>query len=182
MFSTAVDNQTNVEIHVLQGERELVKDNKSLGNFRLDGIPQAERGTPQIKVTFDIDVDGILSVKAKETKTDIEQSITIQGASTLDKKEIEEMIKSAEQFAAADQEQRKIVDLKNNAETLCYEAEKELRLFSDTMKEDKTNKIKSLIENIRKNINSENIEELTSNIEELKIAMKEMVETNSTTQ
>jgi molecular chaperone DnaK len=182
MFSTAVDNQTNVEIHVLQGERELVKDNKSLGNFRLDGIPQAERGTPQIKVTFDIDVDGILSVKAKETKTDIEQSITIQGASTLDKKEIEEMIKSAEQFAATDQEQRKIVDLKNNAETLCYEAEKELRLFSDTMKEDKTNKIKNLIENIRKNINSENIEELTANIEELKIAMKEMVDTNSTAQ
>ena len=182
MFSTAVDNQTNVEIHVLQGERELVKDNKSLGNFRLDGIPQAERGTPQIKVTFDIDVDGILSVKAKETKTDIEQSITIQGASTLDKKEIEEMIKSAEQFAATDQEQRKIVDLKNNAETLCYEAEKELRLFSDTMKEDKTNKVKNLIENIRKNINSENIEELTSNVEELKIAMKEMVDTNSATQ
>ena len=182
MFSTAVDNQTNVEIHVLQGERELVKDNKSLGNFRLDGIPQAERGTPQIKVTFDIDVDGILSVKAKETKTDIEQSITIQGASTLDKKEIEEMIKSAEQFATADQEQRKIVDLKNNAETLCYEAEKELRLFSDTIKEDKTNKVKSLIENIRKNINSENIEELKSNVEELKIAMKEMVDTNSTTQ
>jgi molecular chaperone DnaK len=182
MFSTAVDNQTNVEIHVLQGERELVKDNKSLGNFRLDGIPQAERGTPQIKVTFDIDVDGILSVKAKETKTDIEQSITIQGASTLDKKEIEEMIKSAEQFAAADEEQRKIVDLKNNAETLCYEAEKELRLFSDTIKEDKTNKVKSLIENIRKNINSENIEELKSNVEELKIAMKEMVDTNSTTQ
>jgi molecular chaperone DnaK len=182
MFSTAVDNQTNVEIHVLQGERELVKDNKSLGNFRLDGIPQAERGTPQIKVTFDIDVDGILSVKAKETKTDIEQSITIQGASTLDKKEIEEMIKSAEQFAATDQEQRKIVDLKNNAETLCYEAEKELRLFSDSMKEDKTNKVKNLIENIRKNINSENIEELTANIEELKIAMKEMVDTNSATQ
>jgi len=178
MFSTAVDNQTNVEIHVLQGERELVKDNKSLGNFRLDGIPQAERGTPQIKVTFDIDVDGILSVKAKETKTDIEQSITIQGASTLDKKEIEEMIKSAEQFASADQEQRRVVDLKNTAETLCYEAEKELRLFADTIKEDKSSKIKSLIENIRKNINSENITELTSNVEELKVAMKEVVDTN----
>ena len=182
MFSTAVDNQTNVEIHVLQGERELVKDNKSLGNFRLDGIPQAERGTPQIKVTFDIDVDGILSVKAKETKTDIEQSITIQGASTLDKKEIEEMIKSAEQFASADQEQRRIVDLKNTAETLCYEAEKELRLFADTIQEDKSSKIKSLIENIRKNINSENIAELTSNVEELKVAMKEVVDTNPAVQ
>merc|ERR1711935_807024 len=95
MFSTAVENQTNVEIHVLQGERELVSDNKSLGNFRLDGIPKAERGVPQIEVTFDIDVDGLLSVKAKELGTGMEQSVTIQGASTLDQKEIDEMIKSA---------------------------------------------------------------------------------------
>jgi molecular chaperone DnaK len=178
MFSTAVDNQTNVEIHILQGERELVKDNKSLGNFRLDGIPQAERGTPQIKVTFDIDVDGILSVKAKETKTDIEQAITIQGASTLDKNEIEEMIKSAEQFASVDQEQRKIVDLKNSAESLCYEAEKELRLFSDTVQEDKSLKVKSLIESIRKNISSEDFTQLTLDVEALKAAMKEMVDVN----
>merc|ERR1711982_85059 len=89
MFSTAVDNQTNVEIHILQGERELVTGNKSLGNFRLDGIPAAERGAPQIEVTFDIDVDGILSVKAREKETGAEQSITIQGASTLDQKEVE---------------------------------------------------------------------------------------------
>ena len=81
MISTAVDNQTNVEIHILQGERELVSGNKSLGNFRLDGIPNALRGVPQIEVTFDIDVDGILSVKAKEKETGVEQSITIQGAS-----------------------------------------------------------------------------------------------------
>merc|ERR1712032_783077 len=92
MFSTAVDNQTNVEIHILQGERELVADNKSLGNFRLDGIPKADRGNPQIEVTFDIDVDGLLSVKAKEVETGIEQSVTIQGASTLDDAEIEKMV------------------------------------------------------------------------------------------
>merc|ERR1712073_278578 len=92
MFSTAVDNQTNVEIHVLQGERELVTDNKSLGNFRLDGIPKANRGVPQIEVTFDIDVDGLLSVKAKETETGIEQSVTIQGASNLEQNEIETML------------------------------------------------------------------------------------------
>merc|ERR1712174_129147 len=92
MFSTAVDNQTNVEIHILQGERELVSANKSLGNFRLDGIPAAERGVPQIEVTFDIDVDGILSVTAKEKETGVEQFVTIQGASTLSESEVEEML------------------------------------------------------------------------------------------
>merc|ERR1712007_222251 len=98
-FSTAVDNQPNVEIHVLQGEREMAKDNKSLGNFRLDGIPNAPRGVPKIEVDFDIDVDGLLSVKAKETDTGIEQSVTIQNASNLDKNEIERMVADAEKYA-----------------------------------------------------------------------------------
>merc|ERR1712113_1260791 len=93
MFSTAVDNQTNVEIHILQGERELVAGNKSLGNFRLDGIPAGNRGVPQIEVTFDIDVDGILSVTAKEAETGVEQSVTIQGASNLEQNEVDEMVK-----------------------------------------------------------------------------------------
>jgi molecular chaperone DnaK len=176
MFSTAVDNQTNVEIHILQGERELVADNKSLGNFRLDGIPKAERGVPQIEVTFDIDVDGILSVKAKELGTGVEQSVTIQGASTLDEKEIQQMIQSAEKFAATDQEKRKNVDLKNSAEALCYEADKELRLFKDTISEEKQAKVKGLIENIRENINSDNFATLTPEVEELKAAMKEMLD------
>ena len=175
MFSTAVDNQTNVEIHILQGERELVSDNKSLGNFRLDGIPKAERGVPQIEVTFDIDVDGILSVKAKETGTGVEQSVTIQGASTLDEKEIQEMVQAAEKFANDDQEKRKNIDLKNSADALCYEAEKELKLFKDTISEEKQNRIKTLIENVRSNINSENFENLSQQIDELKLAMKEIV-------
>merc|ERR1712153_61690 len=105
MFSTAVDNQTNVEIHVVQGERELVGDNKSLGNFRLDGIPNDGRGVPQIEVTFDIEVDGLLSVKAKEVETGVEQSVTIQGASNLEETEIETMLEDAEKYATADQEQ-----------------------------------------------------------------------------
>jgi molecular chaperone DnaK len=179
MFSTAVDNQTNVEIHILQGERELVADNKSLGNFRLDGIPKAERGIPQIEVTFDIDVDGILSVKAKELGTGVEQSVTIQGASTLNEKEIQEMIQSAEKFAATDQEKRKNVDLKNSAEALCYEADKELRLFKGSIPEEKQATVKDLIENIRENINSENFAVLTPKIEELKAAMKEMLDAQS---
>merc|ERR1712244_48546 len=106
MFSTAVDNQTNVEIHILQGERDLVSANKSLGNFRLDGIPKADRGVPQIEVTFDIDVDGLLSVKAKEVETGIEQSVTIQGASNLEQNEIETMLADAEKYASVDQEKR----------------------------------------------------------------------------
>merc|ERR1712066_449466 len=126
MFSTAVDNQTNVEIRILQGERDLVAGNKSLGNFRLDGIPQADRGIPQIEVTFDIDVDGILSVKAREKETGVEQSVTIQGASTLSETEVEEMLVEAEKFSTVDQEKRQNIDLKNEAEITCLEIEKEL--------------------------------------------------------
>merc|ERR1711933_647663 len=143
MFSTAVDNQTNVEIHILQGERELVAGNKSLGNFRLDGIPGAERGLPQIEVTFDIDVDGILSVKEKETG--IEQSVTIQGASNLNETEVETMLQDAEKFAAIDKEKRETINLKNQAETLCLEAEKEVNLSKDTIPKDKQENITKLI-------------------------------------
>merc|ERR1712228_716395 len=149
MFSTAIDNQTNVEIHILQGERELVSGNKSLGNFRLDGIPKAERGVPQIEVTFDIDVDGLLSVKAKEVETGIEQSVTIQGASNLDKEEVEEMIAKAEQYAAIDKEKRENVELKNSADALCYEANKQLLLVKETISEEKQKNITELIEAIQ---------------------------------
>ena len=179
MFSTAVENQTNVEIHVLQGERELVSGNKSLGNFRLDGIPAAGRGVPQIEVTFDIDVDGLLSVKAKELETGMEQSVTIQGASNLDESEVSTMLEDAEKFATADQEKRKNIDLKNQAETLCFEAEKELELFKANISEDKQESIKKLIENIRQDIQTDNFTSLPPLVEELKIAMKDMVDANA---
>jgi molecular chaperone DnaK len=175
MFSTAVDNQTNVEIHILQGERELVAGNKSLGNFRLDGIPAANRGVPQIEVTFDIDVDGILSVKAKEKETGVEQSVTIQGASTLNEKEVESMLADAERYAAADKEKRENIDLKNQAETLCFEAEKELSLVKDSISSQKQESISKLIATIRQNSQTDQIESLKSSLEELKVAMKEMV-------
>ena len=180
MFSTAVENQTNVEIHVLQGERELVSDNKSLGNFRLDGIPKAERGVPQIEVTFDIDVDGLLSVKAKELGTGMEQSVTIQGASTLDQKEVDEMIKKAEEYSIIDQEKRKNIDLKNNAEALCYEAIKQVDLVKDKISEENKTEITNLIDNIKSNIKAENFEELSKNIEKLKLSIKELLNLNST--
>jgi molecular chaperone DnaK len=176
MFSTAVDNQTNVEIHILQGERELVSGNKSLGNFRLDGIPPAERGVPQIEVTFDIDVDGILSVKAREKETGVEQSVTIQGASNLSENEVEEMLAEAEKYAATDKEKRQNIDLKNQAEALCFEAEKEVSLLKDNISEEKQENIKKLIENIRQEIQNDNIGILTSKLEELKTAMKEIIE------
>jgi len=180
MFSTAVENQTNVEIHVLQGERELVSDNKSLGNFRLDGIPKAERGVPQIEVTFDIDVDGLLSVKAKELGTGMEQSVTIQGASTLDEKEVDEMIKKAEEYSVIDQEKRKNIDLKNNAEALCYEALKQLDLVKDKISEENKTEVLKLVDDIKLNIQNENFEELNKNIEKLKNSIKEMLNLNST--
>jgi len=179
MFSTAVENQTNVEIHVLQGERELVAGNKSLGNFRLDGIPAAERGVPQIEVTFDIDVDGLLSVKAKELETAIEQSVTIQGASNLDDSEVTDMLAEAEKYAAFDKEKRQNIDLKNQAETLCFEAEKELNLFKTSIPEEKKESVEKLIENIRQDTQTDNFESLTLLLEELKMAMKDMVEANS---
>ena len=178
MFSTAVDNQTNVEIHVLQGERELVSDNKSLGNFRLDGIPKANRGVPQIEVTFDIDVDGLLSVKAKETETGVEQSVTIQGASTLSEEEVEEMIAKAEQYAAIDKEKRENVELKNSADALCYEANKQLLLVKETISEEKQKNITELIEAIQSANTTNNFEELKTKIEELKLSMQEILPTN----
>ncbi len=176
MFSTAVDNQTNVEIHVLQGERELVSGNKSLGNFRLDGIPKADRGVPQIEVTFDIDVDGLLSVKAKEVETGIEQSVTIQGASNLEENEIDGMLADAEKYATADQEKRQNIEIKNQAETLCFEAEKELELLKDKISDEQQASTKQLITNIRQDIESENFESLKSVLEELKLAMKNMAD------
>ena len=177
MFSTAVDNQTNVEIHILQGERELVAGNKSLGNFRLDGIPAAERGVPQIEVTFDIDVDGILSVKAKEKETGVEQSVTIQGASNLNESEVETMLEDAEKFAAVDKEKRETIDLKNQAETLCLEAEKEMETLKETISIDDQEKITQLIKEIRDAIQTENSNSLKSYVENLKETMREVVTT-----
>jgi molecular chaperone DnaK len=149
VFSTAIDNQTNVEIHVLQGEREFAQDNKSLGNFRLDGIPLAPRGVPQIEVTFDIDVNGILSVKAKDKGTGKEQSITIKNASTLDKTDIERMVKDAEASSNQDKEKRAKVDLKNQADLLCYQSEKQIKELDTKLDQTKKEQIEALIKDLR---------------------------------
>jgi len=160
VFSTAVDNQPNVEIHVLQGEREFAKDNKSLGTFRLDGILPAPRGVPQIEVTFDIDANGILSVKAKDKGTGKEQSITITGASTLPSDEVERMVKESEQNASEDKEKREKIDLKNQSDSLCYQSEKQLKELGDKVTKEDQTKIEQMIEELRAVVQSEDMEKI----------------------
>ena len=179
-FSTAVDNQTNVEIHILQGERELANVNKSLGKFRLDGIPAARRGEPKIDVTFDIDVDGLLSVKARETESGIEQSITIQGASTLEQDEVEAMLSDAEEYAAADKEKRQIIQLKNETDALCIESKEALEGCKSKISESKYKEIENLIQDIQSKTQAENFGSLEPLVEKLKLEMKNLVDDNST--
>ena len=168
VFSTAVDNQPNVEIHVLQGEREFAKDNKSLGTFRLDGILPAPRGVPQIEVTFDIDANGILSVNAKDRGTGKEQSITITGASTLPSDEVERMVKESEQNAADDKKRREKIDLKNQSDSLCYQSEKQLKELDDKLEKNDKSKIEDLIQQLKEAVqteNSDSMKELSSKLQ-----------------
>jgi molecular chaperone DnaK len=159
-YSTAVDGQSNVEIHVLQGEREMSNDNKSLGTFRLDGIPPAPRGVPQIEITFDIDANGILSVTAKDKGTGKEQSISITGASTLDKTEVEQMVRDAEVNASTDKDKRDKIDLKNQADSLAYQAEKQLSDLGDKVSADDKAKVETGVKNLREAIQAENFDQI----------------------
>ncbi len=166
-YSTAVDGQTNVEIHVLQGEREMASDNKSLGTFRLDGIPPAPRGVPQIEVTFDIDANGILSVTAKDKGSGKEQSISITGASTLSDSEVDKMVKDAEANASADKERREKIDLKNQAETLVYQAEKQMGELGDKVEADAKSKVEEKRTKLQEAINAEDYDAMKTLLEEL---------------
>ncbi|MBD1827318.1 molecular chaperone DnaK [Microcoleus vaginatus GB1-A2] len=168
-FSTAVDGQTNVEIHVLQGERELANDNKDLGTFRLDGVPPAPRGVPQIEVTFDIDANGILNVAAKDKGTGKEQSISITGASTLPSNEVERMVKEAESNASADKERREKIDRKNQGDSLAYQIEKQLAELGDKVPAGDKTKVEGLIKDLRDAISSEDddrIKTLTTELQQ----------------
>ena len=173
-FSTAVDNQPNVEIHVLQGERELAKDNKSLGTFRLDGIAAAPRGVPQIEVTFDIDANGILSVTAKDTATNKQQSITITGASTLDKDEVERMVDEAEANATADKEKSENIQTVNQSESLCYQTKKQLDEIGDKMASEDKQKIESLVKSLEEAVQQENYTSMKDLTEDLNKTMMEV--------
>lgn len=154
VFSTAADGQTSVEINVLQGEREFVKDNKSLGSFRLDGIPPAPRGVPQIEVKFDIDANGILSVTAIDKGTGKKQDITITGASTLPKDEVDRMVKDAERYAEEDKEKREAIDTKNQAESVVYQTEKQLKELGDKVPADVKEKVESKLTALKDSIST----------------------------
>ncbi|KGG14511.1 MULTISPECIES: molecular chaperone DnaK [unclassified Prochlorococcus] len=166
-YSTAVDGQTNVEIHVLQGEREMASDNKSLGTFRLDGIPPSPRGVPQIEVTFDIDANGILSVTAKDKGSGKEQSISITGASTLSDNEVEKMVKDAESNASADKEKRDRIDIKNQAETLVYQTEKQLAELGDKVDSDAKTKVEDMRIKLKEATEKEDYEAMKNLVEDL---------------
>jgi len=170
-YSTAVDGQTNVEIHVLQGEREMASDNKSLGTFRLDGIPPSPRGVPQIEVTFDIDANGILSVTAKDKGSGKEQTISITGASTLSDNEVDKMVKDAEANASADKERREKIDLKNQSETLVYQAEKQLTELGDKISAEDKGKVEGFASQLKEAIEKENFEAMKTVQEQLQQAL-----------
>ena len=173
-FSTAVDGQSNVEIQILQGEREMSRDNKSLGTFRLDGIPSAPRGVPQIEVTLDIDANGILNVTAKDKGTGKEQSISITGASTLDKTEVERMVREAESNASSDKENRDKIDRKNQADSLTYQAEKQLQELGDKVPETDKTKLEGLIKELKEAVTKEDdaeIQRLTPEVQQTLMAI-----------
>jgi len=168
VFSTAEDNQTTVEIHVLQGERDMASDNKTIGRFQLTGIPPAPRGVPQIEVTFDIDANGILHVSAKDKATGKEQKIRIEASSGLDENEIERMIHEAESHAAEDKKRRARVEVRNQADALAYQVEKGLKDLGEKIPTDEKARVEGSLERIREALKHDDETELTSALEELR--------------
>ncbi len=172
VYSTAADSQTQVEIHVLQGERPMATDNKSLGRFILDGIPPAPRGVPQVEVTFDIDANGILNVSARDKATGREQKITITASSGLSEAEIQKMVKDAEQHASDDAKRKEGVEAKNQAETAVFNAEKFLRDYGDKIPAEAKTQTDERIESVRQAITSDNVEQMRSTVEALNQQMQ----------
>ncbi len=167
VFSTAADNQTSVEIHVVQGEREMARDNRTLGKFHLDGIPPAPRGVPQIEVTFDIDANGILNVSAKDKATGKEQSIRIEASTGLSKEEVETMVNDAKSHAAEDKKRREMIDLRNQADQLVYQTEKTLNESGDKIDADTKSKLEAAIGRVKEASKGEDAEEIKSATEQL---------------
>ena len=171
VFSTAADGQTQVEVNVLQGEREFARDNKQLGLFKLDGIAPAPRGIPQIEVTFDIDANGIVNVSAKDLGTGREQHITISSSSNMSKEDIDQAVKAAEQYAEEDKKRREEVDTKNNAENLCYTAEKLIKDSGDKLQEADKNEINTKVAALRETMQNGSVEAIKTGTEELQKAV-----------
>ncbi len=175
VFSTAADNQTQVDIHILQGERPMATDNKSLGRFILDGIPPAPRGVPQVEVTFDIDASGILSVTAKDKATGKEQSIKITGSTGLSDEEVEKMTKEAEMYADEDKKKKELIDAKNSAEALIITSEKSMKDFKDLAEDDKKG-LETMIEDLKKTLEGENKDEIEEKTKTLSEALSKIGE------
>ena len=172
VFSTAADNQPSVEIHVLQGERPMAKDNKTIGRFHLDGIPPAPRGVPQIEVTFDIDANGIIKVSALDKATNKSQDIRIEASSGLTEEEIEKMKKDAEANAEADKKAKDEVDKFNSADQMIFQTEKQLKEFGDKLSDDKKKPIESALEQLKKAHESKDLEKIESSLNEINEAWK----------
>ncbi|MEW6713176.1 MAG: Hsp70 family protein, partial [Candidatus Riflebacteria bacterium] len=168
VFSTASDNQPAVSVHVLQGERPMAADNKTLGRFDLVGIPPAPRGVPQIEVTFDIDANGIVNVSAKDLGTGKEQAITITNSSGLNKDDIDRMVKEAEKFAQDDARQREAIDVRNEGESLVYQTEKTIKELGDKVPADLKNNLEEKIGNLKKALESKDTDNIKKNVEDLK--------------
>jgi len=166
-FSTADDNQSTVEIHVLQGERELARDNRTIGKFQLSGIPPAPRGMPQVEVTFDIDANGILHVAAKDKTTGKEQKIRIEASSGLSETEIDKMVKDAEKFAAEDKKRREEIDTRNRLDSMTYEVEKNSKEWADRLSPEHKSKLEAAVERARKALRGDDIAEIRAAQEEL---------------
>ncbi|MBR4762189.1 MAG: Hsp70 family protein, partial [Clostridia bacterium] len=171
IFSTAADGQTSVEVHVLQGEREFAKDNKTLGVFHLDGIAPAPRGIPQIEVTFDIDANGIVHVSAKDLGTGKENNITITSDTNMSKEDIDKAVKEAEAYAAEDKKRREAVDVRNGADQMIYQTEKTVSEFGDKLSEDEKNSINTAKEALKEALKGEDIEAIKAKQEELQKAV-----------
>ena len=171
IFSTAADGQTSVEVHVLQGEREFARDNKTLGVFHLDGIAAAPRGVPQIEVTFDIDANGIVHVSAKDLGTGKEQSITITSNTNMSKEDIDKAVKEAEQYAAEDKKRREDIDLRNSADQMVYTSEKTLQDFGDKISAEEKSSIESAIAALKEALKGDNTDEIKAKQEELQKAV-----------
>jgi molecular chaperone DnaK len=176
IFSTAEDNQPSVEVHVLQGEREMAAYNKSLGKFQLTGIPPAPRGMPQIEVAFDIDADGILNVSAKDLGTGKEQTIEIKGGSGLAEQEVEQMVKDAESHAEEDRRQRELAEARNVAENAAYQAEKQLADMGDKIESSAKEEITKAIADVRESLTSENADEIKAKTDALQAAFHKVSE------
>ena len=167
VFSTAADNQPSVEVHVLQGEREMAVDNRTIGKFHLDGIPQAPRGMPQIEVSFDIDANGIMNVGAKDMATNKEQSIRIEASSGLSDSEIDKMVNDAEAHATEDKERRETIEVRNQADQQVYQTEKQLEEMGDKVSEDSKAKVQAAVDRVKETLTGENTEEIKSATEAL---------------